>query len=146
LYSGGGSKRQLQTCCCRSGANRIGSGLYPKQDLSSGVHAMQIKLSGHHVEITPALHDYVHDKLDRIERHFDNVTSAQVILSVEKLRHKAEATIHLAGSEIFADAVEEDMYASVDALIDKIDRQIKRHKEKVTDKHRGEKARDYPQP
>jgi putative sigma-54 modulation protein len=74
------------------------------------------------------------------------VTSAQVILSVEKLRHKAEATIHVAGSEIFADAVEEDMYASLDALIDKIDRQIKRHKEKVTDKHRGEKTRDYPQP
>ena len=55
---------------------------------------MQIKLSGHHVEITQALHDYVHDKLERIERHFDNVTSAQVILSVEKLNQKAEATIH----------------------------------------------------
>jgi len=106
---------------------------------------MQIKLSGHHVEITPALHDYVHDKLERIERHFDNVTSAQVILSVEKLRHKAEATVYVAGNEIFADAVDEDMYASLDALIDKIDRQIKRYKEKLTDKHRGEKVRDYPE-
>jgi putative sigma-54 modulation protein len=106
---------------------------------------MQIKLSGHHVEITPALHDYVHDKLERIERHFDNVTSAQVILSVEKLRHKAEATVYVAGNEIFADAVDEDMYASLDALIDKIDRQIKKHKEKVTDKHRGVKVRDYPE-
>jgi putative sigma-54 modulation protein len=102
-------------------------------------------LSGHHVEITPALHDYVHDKLERIERHFDNVTSAQVILSVEKLRQKAEATVYVAGNEIFADAVDEDMYASLDALIDKIDRQIKKHKEKVTDKHRGVKVRDYPE-
>lgn len=105
---------------------------------------MQIKLSGHHVEITQALHDYVHDKLERIERHFDNVTSAHVILSVEKLNQKAEATIHVAGNELYADAVEEDMYAALDALIDKIDRQIKRHKEKLTDKHRGEKARTYP--
>jgi len=105
---------------------------------------MQIKLSGHHVEITQALHDYVHDKLERIERHFDNVTSAQIILSVEKLNQKAEATIHVAGNELYADAVEEDMYAALDALIDKIDRQIKRHKEKLTDKHRGEKARTYP--
>lgn len=105
---------------------------------------MQIKLSGHHVEITQPLHDYVHDKLERIERHFDYVTSAQVILSVEKLNQKAEATIHVAGNEIYADAVDEDMYAALDALIDKIDRQIKKHKEKLTDKHRGEKARSYP--
>lgn len=107
---------------------------------------MQIKLSGHHVEITQALHDYVHEKLERIERHFDNVTSAQVILSVEKLRQKAEATIHVAGNEIYADAVEEDLYAAIDALSDKIDRQIKKYKEKMTEKHRGDKARDYPQP
>jgi len=99
-----------------------------------------------HVEITQALHDYVHDKLERIERHFDNVTSAQVILSVEKLNQKAEATIHVAGNEIYADAVDEDMYAALDALIDKIDRQIKKHKEKLTDKRRSEKARSYPEP
>ena len=107
---------------------------------------MQNKLSGHHIEITPALHDYVHDKLERIERHFDGVTSAQVILSVEKLRQKAEATIHVTGNEIFADAVDEDLYAAIDALSDKIDRQIKKHKEKLTEKHRSEKARDYSQP
>ena len=89
---------------------------------------MQIKLSGHHVK-SQALHDYVHDKLERIERHFDNVTSAQVILSVDKLSQKAEATIHVAGNEIFADAIDEDMYAALDALIDKVDRQIKKHKE-----------------
>lgn len=107
---------------------------------------MQIKLSGHHIEITPALRDYVDEKLERIERHFDNVTSVQVILSVEKLRQKAEATIHVAGNDIYADAVDEDLYAAIDALSDKIDRQIKKHKEKLTEKHRGEKARDYPQP
>jgi putative sigma-54 modulation protein len=118
----------------------------PNKTCQSGAHVMQIKLSGHHVEITQALHDYVHDKLERIERHFDNVTSAQVILSVDKLSQKAEATIHVAGNEIFADAIDEDMYAALDALIDKVDRQIKKHKEKLTDKHRGEKARSYPQP
>jgi putative sigma-54 modulation protein len=104
---------------------------------------MQIKLTGHHIEITQALRDYVHDKLERIERHFENVTSVHVILSVEKLRQKAEATIHVAGNDIFADAVDGDMYAAIDALSDKIDRQIKKHKEKLTDKHRDEKVRSY---
>jgi putative sigma-54 modulation protein len=105
---------------------------------------MQINLTGHHVEITQALRDYVYDKLERIERYFENVTSFRVILSVEKLRHKAEATIHVSGNNIFADAVEEDMYAAIDALSDKIDRQIKKHKEKLTDKHRNDKVRSYP--
>ena len=104
---------------------------------------MQIKLTGHHIEITQALRDYVHDKLERIERHFENVTSVHVILSVEKLRQKAEATIHVAGNDIFADAVDGDMYAAIDALSDKIDRQIKKYKEKLTDKHRDEKVRSY---
>lgn len=105
---------------------------------------MQINLTGHHLDITLALRAYVHDKLERIERHFENVTSAHVILSVEKLRHTAEANIHVAGNAIFADAVNEDMYAAIDALVDKIDRQIKKHKEKLTDKHRDEKVRSYP--
>jgi putative sigma-54 modulation protein len=86
----------------------------------------------------------VHDKLERIERHFDNVTQVHVVLSVEKLRQKVEARLHLAGNDIFADAVGEDMYASIDALIDKLDRQIKKHKEKQGDKHRGDKARVSP--
>ena len=103
---------------------------------------MQTNLTGHHIEITPALRDYVNDKLERIERHFENVTSAHVILSVEKLRHTAEATIHVAGNDIFADATDSDMYAAIDALIDKIDRQIKKHKEKLTDKHRSERVRN----
>lgn len=105
---------------------------------------MQVNFTGHHVEITNALRDYVHDKLERVERHFDNVTRVHIILSVEKLRHKAEATIHVAGNHLFADAVDEDMYAAIDALSDKIDRQIKKHKEKLTDKHRNDKVRAQP--
>lgn len=97
---------------------------------------MQINLTGHHVDITPSLRDYVTGKMDRLERHFDHVTDVHVILSVEKLRHKAEATIHISGGNLFADATEEDMYAAVDALVDKLDRQIKKHKEKLTDHHR----------
>ena len=105
---------------------------------------MQTILTGHHVDITQPLRDYVNDKLGRVGRHFDHVTSIHVILSVEKLRQKAEATIHVAGNDIFADAVDEDMYAAIDALTDKIDRQLKKHKEKVTAKHRNEKARERP--
>ncbi|MDQ2694108.1 MAG: ribosome-associated translation inhibitor RaiA [Pseudomonadota bacterium] len=101
---------------------------------------MQINLSGHHIDITPALRDYVRDKLGRIERHFDNLTSVYVILSGGKLRRKAEATIHVAGNDIYADAVDEDLYAAIDALSDKVDRQIRRHKEKLTD-HRSAKTR-----
>jgi putative sigma-54 modulation protein len=101
---------------------------------------MQINLTGHHIEITPALRDYVSGKLERLERHFDNVTNVHVILSVEKLRHKAEATFNISGGNLFADAIEEDMYAAIDSLIDKLDRQIKKHKEKVTDHHRSDGA------
>lgn len=96
---------------------------------------MQMNLTGHHVDITPALRDYVTTKMEKVERHFDNVTDAHVILTVEKLRHKAEATIHVSGGNIYADAVEEDMYAAIDALIGKLDRQVKRHKEKLKAHH-----------
>lgn len=104
---------------------------------------MQITLSGHHLDITEALRDYVHNKLERIERHFDNANSAHVVLTVEKQNHKAEATLRVAGNDIFADASEQNMYAAIDALVDKIDRQIKRHKEKLIDRHRGEKTHHY---
>ena len=93
---------------------------------------MQINLDGHHVDVTPALREYVTNKLQKLERHFDHVTNAHVVLTIEKLRQKAEATIHVSGGNLFADAVEEDMYAAIDALTDKLDRQIKRHKEKLT--------------
>ena len=97
---------------------------------------MQINLTGHHVDLTPALRDYVNEKFERLERHIDDVTDAHVILSVEKQRQKAEATLHVAGGTLFADHVEEDMYAAIDGLVDKLDRQAKKHKEKATDHHR----------
>lgn len=98
---------------------------------------MQINLSGHHVDITTPLRDYVNSKMERLERHFDHVTDIHVVLGVEKLRHKAEATMHISGGDIFAEAVEENMYAAIDALVDKLDRQLKKHKEKITNHHRG---------
>lgn len=99
---------------------------------------MQLNLTGHHIEITPALQTYVTNKFERLERHFDHVTNVHVVLTVEKLRHKAEATVHISGADVFADAIDEDMYAAIDALADKLDRQIKKHKEKLTDHHRSE--------
>jgi putative sigma-54 modulation protein len=94
---------------------------------------MQLNLSGHHIDITTALRDYVSNKMERLERHFDHVTNMHVILSVEKLRQKAEATLHVSGANLFANAEHENMYAAIDALADKLDRQIKKHKEKTTD-------------
>lgn len=96
---------------------------------------MQLNLTGHHVDITTSMRDYVTNKLERLERHFDHVTNVHVILSVEKLRQKAEATIHVTGNNIFAECENEDMYAAIDALVDKLDSQIRKHKDKVTDHH-----------
>lgn len=95
---------------------------------------MNLNLTGHHVEITPALRDYVTSKINRITRHFDQVIDVGVILSVEKLRQKAEANVHVRGKDIFVEADSANMYASVDSLADKLDRQILRHKEKNTDR------------
>ena len=102
---------------------------------------MQLSLTGHHIEITPPLRAYVTTKMDRIQRHFDNVVDAHCVLSVEKLRHRAEATINLGGGGIFADSVEENMYAAIDILVDKLDRQVKKYKEKLTDHHAREAHR-----
>ena len=99
---------------------------------------MQLSLTGHHVDITDALRNYVEEKVERLERHFDHVTNMHVILSVEKLQKKAEATVHLSGADIFADSVHEDMYAAIDTLVDKLDRQVLKHKEKMTDHHARE--------
>ena len=99
---------------------------------------MQINLSGHHIDVTPALKGYVSSKLKRLERHFDHVTNTNVVLSVEKTLQKAEATVHVSGGSLHAEAVEGDMYAAIDALADKLDRQIKRHKEKLTNHHEKE--------
>jgi len=98
---------------------------------------MQINLTGHHVDITDALRSYVESKFERLERHFDHVTNVHVIISVEKLRQKAEATLHLNGTDVFAECVEEDMYAAIDGLVDKLDRQVKKHKEKHTNHRNG---------
>ena len=99
---------------------------------------MQINLSGHHVEISDPLRDYVTSKLSKLVRRFDHVTNAHVVLTVERQAQKAEAWIHVSGGRLFADASEEDMYAAIDALADKLDRQIRRHKEKLTDHRRSE--------
>lgn len=92
---------------------------------------MQLSLTGHHVDITDALRAYVNEKFERLERHFEHVTNVHVILSLEKVERKAEATMHIAGGDVFADAVHEDMYAAIDALVDKLDRQVIKHKEKL---------------
>ena len=101
---------------------------------------MHIDLTGHHMDVTDSLKDYVNEKMQRLERHFDHVTNPHVILSVEKQRHRAEATIQLNGSKVFADSVQEDMYAAIDALVDKLDRQVKKYKEKHAEEmHRAPK-------
>lgn len=92
---------------------------------------MQINLTGHHIEVTDSLRDYVNDKLARLERHFDKVSNTHVILTVENVRHKAEATVHMSGHDIFAESTEDDMYVAIDRLAEKLDRQVKKHKEKL---------------
>lgn len=98
---------------------------------------MRIEISGHQIDVTPALHDYVKTKLDRVGRHFDHHLEVHVILSVSKLEHKAEASLNTPGKQLFADAMAEDMYAAIDLLADKLDRLVIKQKEKMTDHHRG---------
>jgi putative sigma-54 modulation protein len=94
---------------------------------------MQVNLSGHHVEITPPLRSYVEKKIARILRHCDRVIEVHCTLNVEKLRHAAECTIRLSGANVHATAVHDDMYAAIDLLADKLDEQVRRHKEKHRD-------------
>lgn len=101
---------------------------------------MNLQISGHHVEVTPALREYVENKLDPVVRHFDKVTGVSVILTVEKLKQKAEVTLHVPGKDIFVESAEADLYAAIDVLFDKLDRQVQKYKQKVQDHHRGEKA------
>lgn len=96
---------------------------------------MQINITGHHIEVTPALKAYVTDKLQRIHRHFDHVLSTDVILRVENHHKHAEAKVVAAGKSLFAQESGEDMYAAIDGLIDKIDKQVRRYKERVRDHH-----------
>ncbi len=92
---------------------------------------MQINLTGHHLDLTDALRDYVNDKFRRLERHFDHINNVHVILEVDKVRQKAEAKLNVNGGEIFATSEEEVMYAAIDSLVDKLDRQVIKHKEKL---------------
>jgi len=99
---------------------------------------MQVSLSGHHVEITDSMRNYVNEKVERLDRHFDQALDIHIVLTVEKLRHKAEATLHVSGGNLHADDVQADMYAAIDGLVDKLDRQGIKHKEKVkSHRHKG---------
>ena len=99
---------------------------------------MHVDLTGHHVAITDSLRSYVNEKVQRIERHFDQITDAHMVLTVEKLVHRAEATLKLRGSSVFADVEAGDMYAAIDQLTDKLDRQVRKFKEKSTNHHARE--------
>jgi len=99
---------------------------------------MQLDLSGHHVEITDSMRAYVLKKFEKISRHFEHVLDVHCVLTVEKLRHIAEATVMMRGNKIYADSTEPNMYAAIDALADKLDRSVKKHKEKLSDHHAEE--------
>ena len=96
---------------------------------------MQLNVSGHHVEVTDSLREYVVSKIEKIARHFDLVSDVQCILTVEKLRHKAEATAKVNGGTIHCEHTEEDMYAAIDGLVDKLERRVRKYKEKLGDHH-----------
>ena len=102
---------------------------------------MQVQVTGHHIEVTPPLRAYITEKLHKIARHFDHAISARAVLSVEKLQQQAEATINVGvrGKTIYATETSDDMYAAIDGLIDKLDRQVLRHKDKLTDHHRQDR-------
>jgi putative sigma-54 modulation protein len=102
---------------------------------------MNLSLSGHHLDITPAIRAYVVNKLERVTRHFDHVIDVNVVLSVDKLRQQVTANLHIRGKEIHAECVEPDMYAAIDALADKLNRQVLKHKEKLTDHRCDTEAR-----
>ncbi|MCM2330160.1 MAG: ribosome-associated translation inhibitor RaiA, partial [Pseudomonas sagittaria] len=101
----------------------------------------QVNISGQHLEVTDTLRDYINEKLERLARHFDKITNVQVIMQVEKLQQKIEATLHIAGGEVVANAEHTDMYAAIDLLADKLDRQLIKHKEKQVEREQGAAAR-----
>jgi putative sigma-54 modulation protein len=98
---------------------------------------MQTTISGQHLDITPALRDYVTSKMERIERHFDSISGSNVVLRVEKGRHHVEATVTAKGATLHANAEADDMYAAIDAMIDKLDSQVRKQKGKHTNHHRN---------
>jgi putative sigma-54 modulation protein len=100
---------------------------------------MNLNITGHHIEVTPAIREYVTEKISKVTRHFDQVIDVNVILSVEKLVQKAEVNVHVSGKDIFVQAEDANLYAAIDSLTDKLDRQVVKYKEKNGDHHRGEK-------
>jgi len=111
---------------------------------------MNLTISGHHLELTPAIREYVHHKLERIRRHFDHVIDIAVILTVDKLpekekRQKAEINLHLRGKDLHAESIAEDLYAAIDMLVDKLDRQVIKYKCKVQD-HQHQALKHMPEP
>ncbi|MDR2208221.1 MAG: ribosome-associated translation inhibitor RaiA [Azoarcus sp.] len=94
---------------------------------------MNLNITGHHVEVTDAIRAYASEKIERVVRHSDNVTSVNVILSVDKLNQKAEATVHVRGRDIHVESVDADLYAAIDALADKLSRQMQKHKQKTAE-------------
>jgi putative sigma-54 modulation protein len=106
---------------------------------------MNLNITGHHVEVTDAIRSYTTEKLDRVARHFDNVTSVSVILSVDKLNQKAEATVHVRGKDIHVESIDPDMYAAIDALVDKLDRQVQKYKQKSADHHHDSHKFETPE-
>ncbi len=106
---------------------------------------MNLTVTGRHVEVTNSMHNYVSEKLQRLQRHSENLFDIHVILSVEKVRQKAEATIQISGKKLYADTTQPDMYAAIDLLMDKLDRQLIRKKEKARAHRRIEKSYDMEQ-
>lgn len=98
---------------------------------------MNLQITGHHLDITPAIRDYVTSKLSRINRHFDHVIDVSVVLAVDKLSHRIEATVHVRGKDLHAECIDGDMYAAIDRLADKLDRQVLKYKEQIRN-HRAD--------
>ncbi len=99
---------------------------------------MNIDITGHGVEVTPALRDYTNEKLGRLGRHFEQLIGTHVVMHLDKLNHRIEATITASHKKFHAEAAASDMYAAIDLLTDKLDVQVRKHKEKVTDHHRAD--------
>ena len=112
---------------------------------------MNLTISGHHLEVTPSLKEYVLTKLDRVTRHFDQVVDINVLLSVEKLKEKerrqrAEITLHVKGKDIFVEYAHEDLYAAIDQVMDMLDRQVCRHKDRLQNHHQASAKRTDASP
>ena len=104
---------------------------------------MNLQISGHHLEVSPAIRDYVSQKLQKVTRHFDHVIDIHVVLSVEKLNQKAEVTLHVPGKDIFVESLDPNLYAAVDDLTDKLDRQVQKYKQKIQDHGRGHSVANH---